>query len=76
LFPKGLGDNADEDADGSPAASLAGQPWSAVGARKTGYIESIDGDALLALARKHRTIVRMERGIGEFVVQNTARFTQ
>jgi uncharacterized membrane protein len=69
LFPNDLGDNADEDAVGSPAASLGAQTWTAIGARKTGYIESIDGDALLALARKHGTIVRMERGIGEFVVE-------
>lgn len=70
LFPQGLGDNADEDADGPPA-SLAQQDWSAVAARKTGYIEGIDGDALLALARKHGNMVRMERGIGEFVVEGT-----
>jgi uncharacterized membrane protein len=38
-------------------------------ARKTGYIESIDGDALLAWAWKHGTIARMERAIGEFVVE-------
>ena len=71
LFPRGLGDNADEDADGNLEASLAEQPWAAVGARKTGYIESIDGDALLAWARDRGTIVRMERGIGEFVVEGT-----
>ena len=35
LFPKRLGDNADEDADGNPAAALGEQTWSAVGARKT-----------------------------------------
>ncbi len=69
LFPNELGDSADEDAADSPASSLLAQTWTAVGARKTGYIESIDGDALLALARKHETIVRMERGIGEFVVE-------
>jgi uncharacterized membrane protein len=69
LFPDELGDNAEEDADGSPAASLAGQTWTAVVARKTGYIESIDGDALLAWARKHEAIVRMDRGIGEFAVE-------
>ena len=69
LFPNELGDNAEEDADGSPAASLAGRIWMSVVARKTGYIESIDGDALLAWARKHGTIARMERGIGEFVVE-------
>jgi hypothetical protein len=36
LFPKGLGDNADEDADGNPAAALGEQTWFAVAARKTG----------------------------------------
>ena len=71
LFPQGVGDNADDDADGNPAVPLAGQAWSAVGAPKTGYVESVDEDALLAFARKHGTIVRMERGIGEFVVEGT-----
>jgi uncharacterized membrane protein len=33
--------------------------------------QSIDGDALLALAGERGTIVRMERGIGEFVVEGT-----
>ncbi|MEX0643558.1 MAG: DUF2254 domain-containing protein [Pirellulales bacterium] len=69
LFPNELGDNADEDGEGSPAASLGGQTWTAIGARQTGYIESIDGDALLAWPRKRGTILRMERGIGEFVVE-------
>jgi uncharacterized membrane protein len=31
----------------------------------------VDNAALLRLAREHKTIVRMERGIGEFVVQDT-----
>ena len=31
----------------------------------------MDNAALLRLAREHKTIVRMERGIGDFVVQNT-----
>ncbi len=67
LFPKELGDSTDED-DG-PLAALAGSAWSTVASRKTGYIESIDGDALLTWARDHKTILRMERGIGEFVVE-------
>jgi len=69
LFPNAVGDNADEGADGNPAVVLGSQTWSAVAARKTGYIESIDEDSLLAWARKQGTIVRMERGIGEFVVE-------
>lgn len=69
LFPTEVGDNADEDTDGNPSAALGEQIWSTIAARKTGYIESINEDSLLAWARKHGTIVRMERGIGEFVVE-------
>ena len=69
LFPNGLVEDGDEDADGKLSTSLENQPWSAVPARKTGYIESIDTDALLNVAREHGTILRMERGIGEFVVE-------
>ncbi len=40
-------------------------------AKKSGYIDQIDFDALLYLAKKHKIIIRMERGIGEFVIENT-----
>jgi uncharacterized membrane protein len=43
-----------------------------VPAAVSGYIQSVDYDALLGLARDSKTIVRMERGTGAFVVQNTA----
>lgn len=69
LFPKGLGEAATQDSDGEHAGEK--RVWTAVPARVTGYIESIDGDALLALAKKRETIVRMERGIGEFVIEGT-----
>jgi uncharacterized membrane protein len=71
LFPKGLCDDVEEDAGGDLAVSLAEQVWFAVPARKTGYIQSVNGDALLALASERGTIVRMERGVGEFVVEGT-----
>jgi len=45
------------------------QRWQAVPAEGNGYIESVDNALLLRLAREHDTIVRMERGIGGFVVQ-------
>ena len=70
-FSQELGEGAEEDADEYLMRTFAGQAWSAVPARKTGYIESIDADALLHLARKYQTIVRMEHGIGEFVVEGT-----
>ncbi len=71
LFPEELGKDADEDAGGYVDMPLAEQAWTAVPARKTGYIESIDQDALLAFARAHGTILRMERVIGEFVAAGT-----
>lgn len=69
LFPKELGDNSDDDLDVVTAAALVELTWTAVAAQSTGYIESVDGDALLALAQKHETILRMERGIGDFVAE-------
>ena len=71
LFPEALDEDGAEDRNGKLWTLLADQPWSAVPAGKTGYIESIDADALLDVARKHGTILRMERGIGEFVVEGT-----
>ncbi len=71
LFPQEMGDDVAEDADGDLAVAFPEQAWVAVPARKTGYIQSIDGDALLDFARERGTIVRMECGIGEFVIEGT-----
>ncbi|WP_296810799.1 DUF2254 domain-containing protein, partial [Thiocapsa sp.] len=71
LIPEELDENDDEDANGSPADVLMLQPCSAVPARKTGYIVTVDTDALLELARKEETVLRMERSIGEFVAAGT-----
>ena len=71
LFPERLGQEPmDDEAD----PSLLPPPtrnWQAVMARRNGYLQNVDNAALLRLAREHETIVRMDRGIGEFVVQNT-----
>ena len=46
--------------------------WSAVvPSQKTGYIQGIDEDSLLDVARARGTSVRMDCGIGEFVVEGT-----
>jgi uncharacterized membrane protein len=69
LFPKEMGEYENEDGRDNLRASLANQPWFAVPVRKTGYIENIDIDVLLEVARKLRTILRMECGIGEFAIE-------
>ncbi|MGB5831790.1 MAG: DUF2254 domain-containing protein, partial [Thiohalocapsa sp.] len=71
LFPEALGDDDDLGADDTLASVLARQPWLAVPAGKTGYIDRLDMDALLAVARKLETPLRMEHGVGEFVVAGT-----
>lgn len=71
LFPQQLSEDPDEDVDKDLAPFLTELAWSALPARETGYVESVDADALLTLARDSGTIMRMERGIGEFVVEGT-----
>ena len=66
LFAQELDDN---DGDGTLWTSLADQLWSAIPARKTGYIEGIDTGALLDVAREYGTILRMEHGIGDFIIE-------
>ena len=71
LFPGKPGQvPIDNDEEQAPAP-LPEQNWQAVPARGNGYIQRFDNAALLRLAREHKTIVRMERGIGEFIVHNT-----
>ena len=72
LFPNRLGDTPDGDSNDTSETDLAELAWSGVRAHRTGYIESIDEEALLGWARNRDAIVRMERGIGEFVVEGDA----
>jgi uncharacterized membrane protein len=65
LFPEDLGEGADES-----VAAPRGRdgPWTAVPAPGSGYVVSLDNASLLAAARELGRVVRMERGIGDFVV--------
>lgn len=72
LFPEKLGRGPGEMDEEPTLRSIAERNWRVIPARETGYIQSVDNAGLLRVARDRKTIVRMERGIGEFVVQNTA----
>lgn len=73
LFPERLGHGPDEDEDQDQVLqSVEEMNWCPVPADSDGYIQSVNNDALLRLARDRKTVVRMERGVGAFVVQNTA----
>lgn len=73
LLPKQLDQGPNEDESRQQVLeSLDERDWYPVPAAQSGYIQSVNNDALLSLASDRRTIVRMEHGIGAFVVQNTA----
>ncbi len=62
-------DGAEDAVDEQVLAPLDERTWYPVPAQVSGYIQSVDEDAILDLARNHRTIVRMERGVGAFAVE-------
>jgi uncharacterized membrane protein len=71
LFPEKLGQEPDEDEHRDTQCPLAERNWIAVPAKESGYIQSVNNATILRLSRDNKTIVRMEHGIGEFVVQGT-----
>jgi uncharacterized membrane protein len=67
LFPEAIGKNATGRA--APPKPLAGDSCP-IGAAKDGYVQLIDGDALLALAAADDLILQVERRPGQFVVKD------
>ena len=72
LFPEQLAHGPDEDDPDQFVEPPAQKRWHAVSAAMSGYIQSVDSDGLLRLAQEKDTVVRMERGIGAFVVKGAA----
>ena len=71
LFPETLEQGLNQGDDDMTQSAISELNWRAVMAKESGYIQSVNNEALLGLARDRKIIVRMERGIGEFVVRNT-----
>lgn len=71
LFPQELGQGPPDGDEDHALLPLRERHWQTDPAQRNGYIQSVDNAALLRLAREHQTIVRMERGIGDFAVQDT-----
>ena len=71
LFPEGIGESGENESSPCGETGLKDScHWSAVGSETSGYLENADGEGLIAFARKHDTVLRMERGIGDFVIEN------
>lgn len=71
LFPKKMGRESKDDEDAPPLPPMPGRSWKSVTANRNGYLQSVDIETLLRVARKHKTIVRMEIDIGGFALENT-----
>ncbi len=71
LFPEKLGKGPTDDTEDQSPLTLPERKWQAVPVKGNGYIQSLDDATLLRVAREQKTIVRMECGVGEFVVQDT-----
>ncbi|MEO8377607.1 MAG: DUF2254 domain-containing protein, partial [Candidatus Sumerlaeota bacterium] len=68
LFPEKIGEAMPDESD-TAAEKLAGiKSWVVIPSSRYGYIQSVDHDSLIHFARKQNAIIRMERGIGEFIV--------
>ena len=68
LFPEGVGQ---EDYDDTQFGLSPGETWYAVSAQQTGYIQEIETAELLAFAAERGMVIRMERAIGEFLIEGT-----
>jgi uncharacterized membrane protein len=55
--------------DEKTAENLAQASWQTVSTNKTGYIQNVDTEQLLNLARKHDLILKMQRRVGQFSVK-------
>lgn len=62
LFPVGVGEEFADECD-------VGGTWHPVPADRTGYVQSLDTSGLLAFASERRTVVRMNRRIGQFAIE-------
>ncbi len=71
LSPERLGQGLDDAEEGQTPPPLSDRSWHLVPADGSGYIKGVDNAALLRLARERKIVVRMERGVGEFVIENT-----
>ena len=68
LFPHRMGENApEEELENLEKFSLRAN-WQTIRSTQTGYIQNIDIEDLLKFTRQHEIILKMEHGVGEFVI--------
>lgn len=71
LFPEELGDGSEEDEPRSQWDVPEERNWQTVLATRTGYVQSVDGDALMRFACRNDAVVKLECHVGDFVIAKT-----
>lgn len=66
LFPRPLERGKD---DAPPAPPEDDGRWNSIASTRTGYVQTVDIDALQRLAADRSMLIRMERGVGDFAVE-------
>lgn len=69
LFPQEMGRGSEEAEPESPCGEFPGLVWCEVASVSTGYVQGVDVDALVGLAERYGAVLRMECGVGDFVVR-------
>jgi len=71
LFPAEIGHGHDEDEGVGELLERQIKIWRRVACHRSGFIQSIDGKALMNIAVEQKTVVRLERTVGDFVIEGT-----
>lgn len=66
LYPEPHSGEAEEP--GEAESLIEGNSWTNIPSNSTGYIQNVDIEGLMEWAAENRTILRMVRGPGEFVI--------
>ncbi len=74
FYPQEIGENAGNQTEAPPGLQTESPATesTAIGSRKSGYIQAIDGEGLLALATKRNLILRLNYKPGRFVMPGGA----
>ena len=72
LFPQELGDAATGDEKDAAARAAKMKDWAKIPALESGYVQSVDTEGLLEFAAKNKVLIRMRRGIGQYVGTSAA----
>ncbi len=71
LFPHEVGEESEESEALLSEVVLEDRLWHPIPARSTGYVRNVDTNGLVSFAVERDCVIRMERGLGSFVVKDS-----